>query len=208
MPERIRTIYFQAVGLFTLAIGISMVWNMKNILVIVFSVVIGAVLGEWMNIEKGAESLSDWTKKKLRIGNERFSEGLTTAFLLFCIGALTIMGAIEEGTTGSPRLLFTKSVLDGFSSILLGSAFGIGVVFSAFPLFLFQGAITLLAKFFGEFLSSETIQALTSVGGILLLGLGINILEIKKLRILNMLPALAVVVLLMWIVGHFNLTSI
>ena len=205
MPERIRTIYFQAVGLFTLAIGISMVWQMEHILIVVSSIVIGVMLGEWMNLEKGADQLSEWTKKKLRIGSERFSEGLTTSFLLFCIGALTIMGAIEEGTTGSARLLLTKSILDGFSSILLASAFGVGVVFSAVPLFLFQGGITLLAKFFGEFLSTETIQALTTVGGILLLGLGINILEIKKLRILNMIPALVVVVLLMWITGKLGI---
>lgn len=208
MPERVRTIYFQAVGLFTLAIGISMVWQMKHILIVVTSIVIGALLGEWMNLEKGADRLSEWTKKKLRIGSERFSEGLTTAFLLFCIGAMTIVGAIEEGTTGESRLLLTKSVMDGFSSILLASAFGVGVVFSAIPLFLFQGGITLLAKFFGEFLSTETIQALTSVGGILLLGLGINILEIKKLRILNMIPALVVVVLLMWITSQLGIRTI
>ena len=85
MPERVRTIYFQAVGLFTLAIGINMVWQMKHILIVVTSIVIGALLGEWMNLEKGADQLSEWTKKKLRIGSEQFSEGLTTAFLLFCI---------------------------------------------------------------------------------------------------------------------------
>lgn len=208
MPERIRNIYFQAVGLFTLAIGISMVWKMDNFLIVVTSVVIGSIFGEWINIEKGVEQLGEWTKKKLRIGNERFSEGLTTSFLLFCIGALTIMGAIEEGTTGSSRLLLTKSVLDGFSSILLASAFGIGVIFSAVPLFLFQGGITLVAKFFGEILAADTIHALTAVGGILLLGLGINILEIKKLRILNMTPALLVVVLLMYLTAKFNLRLI
>jgi hypothetical protein len=107
MPERVRTIYFQAVGLFTLAIGINMVWQMKHILIVVTSIVIGALLGEWMNLEKGADQLSEWTKKKLRIGSEQFSEGLTTAFLLFCIGAMTIVGAIEEGTTGESRLLLT-----------------------------------------------------------------------------------------------------
>lgn len=208
MPERVRTIYFQAVGLFTLAIGISMVWKMEHVLIVVTSIVTGALLGEWMNLEKGADRLSDWIKKKLRIGSDRFSEGLTTSFLLFCIGAMTLVGAIEEGTTGESRLLLTKSVMDGFTSVILASALGVGVVFSAVPLFLFQGGITLLAKLFGEFLSSETIQALTSVGGILLLGLGVNILEIKKLRILNMIPALAVVVLLMWLAARFGIVVI
>ncbi len=205
MPERIKTIYFQAVGLFTLAIGISMVWKMEHILIVVGSVVIGAVLGEWWNLEKGADRLSDWTKEKLRLGSDQFTEGLTTAFLLFCVGALTIMGAIEEGISGTSRLLLTKSVLDFFSALLLASAFGVGVLFSAVPLFLFQGGITLLARFFGNFLSENTIQALTTVGGILLLGLAVNILEIKKLRILNMLPALLVVVVLMWISGKLNI---
>ena len=204
MPERVRIIYFQGVGIFTLAIGISLVWNMEHILIIVTSIVLGAFLGEWMNLEKGAEQLGEWTKKRLRIGSERFTEGLTTAFLLFCIGAMTIMGAIEEGTTGESRLLLTKSVLDGFSAILLASAFGVGVIFAAVPLFLFQGGITLIARVFGEFLSAETIQALTSVGGILLLGLGINILEIKTPN-LNMIPALLVVVLLMWVTARFGL---
>lgn len=204
MPERIRTIYFQAVGLFTLAIGISMVWNMEHILIIVTSMVVGGMLGEWWNIEKATMRLSEWTKRKLHIGSERFSEGLTTSFLLFCIGAMTIVGAIEEGTTGTSDLLLTKSVMDGFSSILLSSAFGVGVVFSAVPLFLFQGGITLMAKVAGEFLSPEMINALTAVGGILLIGLGINVLEIKKLRIMNMLPALLVVVILFWVATKFN----
>ena len=208
MPERIKTIYFQAVGLFTLAIGISMVWNMEHILVIVSSLVIGAVLGEWLNIEKGTEQLSEWTKRKLHIGSEQFSEGLTTSFLLFCIGAMTIMGAIEEGTGGTSRLLFTKSVMDGFSSIILASAFGVGVVFSAIPLFLFQGGLTLIAQFAGEILSSEMIKALTSIGGIMLIGLAINILEIKKLRIMNMIPALGVVLILMWFISKFNILSL
>jgi len=205
MPERIKTIYFQAVGLFTLAIGISMVWNMQHILIVVTGLVVGALIGEWWNIEKGSEELADWTKKKLHIGSDEFSEGLTTAFLLFCIGAMTIVGSIEEGTTGSSKLLFTKSIMDGFSSLLLASAFGVGVIFSAIPLFLFQGSLTLLARLFGEFLSPEIIQVLSSTGGILLIGLGINVLEIKKLRILNMLPALIVVVVLMWIAIKFNL---
>lgn len=205
MPERIKTIYFQAVGIFTLAIGISMVWNMEHILVIVSSLVTGAILGEWWNIEKSTEQLSEWTKKKLHIGSEKFSEGLTTSFLLFCIGAMTIMGAIEEGTGGTSRLLFTKSVMDGFSAVILASAFGAGVVFSAVPLLIFQGGLTLLAGYASDLLTPEMIKALTSLGGILLIGLGINILEIKKLRIMNMLPALVVVVIFMWIIVKFNI---
>jgi len=199
MPQRITSIYFQAVGLFTLAIGISMAVKMDNILIVVGSLAIGSLLGEWINIEAGAERLSEYLKKRFRIGNEKFSEGLITAFLLFCIGSMTILGTIQEGMGGSSDLLFTKSLMDFFSALLLASAFGIGVVVSAIPLLIFQAALTLLAIYAGSFFTPSIILGLTSVGGILLIGLGINILEIKKLRIMNMLPSLLVVVLLLWL---------
>jgi hypothetical protein len=197
MPERFKTIYFQAVGLFTMAMGIGMVYNMQNILIVVSSVALGALLGEWMNIERAVDRLSEYLRKKLRIGNEKFSEGLVTSFLLFCIGAMTIVGAIDEGTGRSSEVLFTKSLMDGFSALLLASAFGLGVIFSSVPLLIFQGGITLLAMSASHFFTPEIIAGLTSTGGILLIGLGINILEIKKLRIMNMIPALLVVVVLL-----------
>ena len=199
MPERIKTIYFQAVGLFTLAIGISMVVKMEHILIVVGSLAIGSLLGEWLNLEAGAERMGDYLKTRFRLGSEKFTEGLVTAFLLFCIGSMTIIGSIQEGTGGSSDLLFTKSLMDFFSGMLLASAFGVGVVVSAVPLLLFQGGLTLLAMVASSFFTPTIIQGLTSIGGILLIGLGINILEIKKLRIMNMLPALIVVVLLLWV---------
>lgn len=201
MPERVTTIYFQAIGLFTLAIGVDMAVKMEKILIVVSSLAIGSLLGEWWNLERGVEQISDNLKKRFRIGSEKFSEGLVTAFLLFCVGSMTILGTIQEGTGGSPDLLFTKSLMDFFSAILLASAFGLGVVFSALPLFIFQAALTLLAGYAGSLFTDEIILGLTSVGGILLIGLGINILGIKKLRIMNMLPSLVVVVLLIWIFG-------
>lgn len=199
MPDRITTIYFQAIGLFTLAIGASMAIQMEHILIVVSSLAIGSLLGEWWNLEKGAEGASNYLKHRFKIGSEKFTEGLVTSFLLFCVGSMTIIGAIQEGTGGSPDLLFTKSLMDFFSAILLASAFGMGVVFSALPLFIFQASLTLLARYAGNFFTDSIILELTSVGGILLIGLGINILGIKKLRIMNMLPALVVVVLLLWI---------
>jgi hypothetical protein len=119
--------------------------------------------------------------------------------MLFCVGAMTIVGAIDEGVGRSSEILLTKSLMDGFSSILLASAFGVGVIFASIPLLLFQGSITLIAMFASSFFSAEIIQGLSSVGGILLIGLGVNILEIKKLRIVNMLPALLLIVLVLWL---------
>lgn len=202
MPERFKTIYFQAIGLFTFAIGISMVWNMKDIFPIVVSIALGALLGEWMKLEQKAEQLADILKKRLKLKNQAFSEGLTTSFLLFCVGSMTILGAIQEGTTGSSELLLTKSLMDGFSSILLASAFGISVIVSAIPLFLFQGGLTLLAAQLAPLLTSDIIQAISNTGGVLLIGLAINILEIKKLRIINMLPALIIIVILLMVQQH------
>lgn len=198
MPERITGIYFQAIGLFTLAIGISMVVKMEHILVIVGSLAVGSLVGEWLNFEVGAERLSTYLKIKFRVGNEKFSEGLITAFLLFCMGSMTILGTIQEGTGGSSDLLFTKSLMDFFTALLLASAFGFGVIVSAIPLFIFQTLLTLLSMYASTFFSHIIIQGLTSVGGVLLIGLGINILDIKKLRILNMLPSLLIVVFVLW----------
>ncbi len=132
MPERVTTIYFQAIGLFTLAIGVDMAVEMEKILIVVSSLAIGSLLGEWWNLEGGADRTGEKLKKRFRIGSERFSEGLVTAFLLFCVGSMTILGTIQEGTGGSPDLLYTKSLMDFFSAILLASAFGLGVLFSAF----------------------------------------------------------------------------
>ena len=201
MPERVTTIYFQAIGLFTLAIGASMAIEMEKILIVVGSLAIGSLLGEWFNLEKGTERMSDYLRHHFRIGSEKFSEGLVTAFLLFCVGSLTIIGTIQEGTGGSPDLLFTKSLMDFSSAILLASAFGIGVVISAIPLFIFQASLTLLAKYATLLFTDDIILGLTSTGGILLIGLGINILGIKNLRIMNMLPSLVIVVVLIWIFG-------
>lgn len=198
MPQRITTIYFQAVGLFTLAIGISMSVKMDHILIVVGSLALGALLGEFLNLETKVENLSEKFKIKLKLGNERFTEGLVTAFLLFCIGSMTVVGTIQEGTGGSPDLLYTKSLMDFFSAMLLASAFGAGVVVAAVPLFIFQAGLTLLAMVAGRFFSPVIIGGLTYVGGILLIGLGVNILEIKKLRIMNMLPSLIIVVILLW----------
>ena len=199
LHPRFKQIYFQATGLFTIAIGILMMKDMQNVLIVVASIAVGALLGEWMRLEDRVEVLSELLKKRLKIGNERFTEGLVTAFMLFCVGAMTIVGAVDEGIGRSSEVLLTKSLMDGFSSILLASAFGVGVVFAAIPLFLFQGGISLVAMYAASFFSAEIIQGLSSVGGVLLIGLGINILELKKLRIVNMLPALLLVVLFLWI---------
>ena len=199
MPDRVTTIYFQAIGLFTLAIGASMAVSMEKILIVVSSLALGSLIGEWCDLERGVERLSDYLKERFKIGSEKFSEGLVTSFLLFCVGSMTILGTIQEGTGGSPDLLFTKSTMDFFSAILLTSALGVGVLFSYIPLFIFQATITIIARYAANFFTDDIILGLTNVGGILLIGLGINVLGIKKLRIMNMLPSLVIVIMFIWL---------
>ena len=133
---------------------------------------------------------------KKKTGENGRARGFVTSFLLFCMGSMTILGAIEEGLGGRPNLLLAKSVLDGFSSIALSASFGVGVLFSAIPLLIYQGGITLFASSLHHVLTPKLINELTAVGGLLLIGLGINILKIKQLSILNMLPSLIVAAIL------------
>jgi uncharacterized membrane protein YqgA involved in biofilm formation len=199
LPERFIIIFFQVIGLFTLFLGISMALKTTHVLHMIIALIIGAVIGELLQLQKGLEHLSNIIKYKFSIGNDKFAEGLLTAFLLYCIGSLTILGAIEEGITGTANLLYIKSLMDGISSIALASGLGVGVIFSVIPLFIFQGGITLFASWFGDFIPEMMIVEISAVGGILLVGMGITILKIKKINVLNMLPSLVVIILLLWL---------
>jgi len=198
-PPRITRIAFQGIGLFTLFIGMQMALKTQDLLIMIFSILIGAVAGELLGLEKGITRMSDWLKTKVHSRNEKFTEGLVTAFLLFCMGSMTILGAIEEGMSGKPDLLLAKSVLDGFSSIALSASLGAGVLFAVVPLLIYQGGLTLLAGQLGTVLFPPVVNEITATGGLLFIGLGINILEIRKIQVLNMIPALLVAGVLAWL---------
>ncbi len=199
LPQRITTIVFQGIGLFTLFLGITMATKTGNFLVMIFSIVLGGIAGELLDVDGRMTRMSEYLKKKIRLKSERFSEGLVTAFLIFCMGSMSILGPIEEGLGKPPNVLLAKSVLDAFSSMALSASLGLGVIFSVIPLVIYQGGITLFAEYVHGFFTTAIINELTAVGGLLLIGLGINILEIKSLKILNMLPGLVIVVILAWI---------
>jgi uncharacterized membrane protein YqgA involved in biofilm formation len=200
LPEKYNTIYFQTVGLFTLVLGISMSLKISTPLLVVLSLIAGGLTGEWIRLEDRMDSLSHLLKTKFRIGSENFTEGFVTAFLLFCMGSMSILGPVEEGLTGNlSELLKAKSLMDGFSSLLLASALGIGVLFSVIPLVIYQGGITLLAQLAGKDIPENYINEITVIGGVLLIGLALDILNIKKLHVLNMLPALVYICLFLWL---------
>ncbi len=205
LPSRIIKIVFQGIGLFTFYIGITMTMKTENILILIFSIVIGSALGEWMKIDQSLDKFSNFLKKKLKSSNESFSEGMITSFILYCIGSMTIIGAFEEGSVGKSDLLIAKAIMDGFSSIALSSALGIGVLFSIIPLLIFQGGLTLLSYWFGNLMPEMVINEMSAAGGILLLGLGLQLLEIKNIKVVNMLPALVIAILLAYFFIYFNI---
>lgn len=209
-PERFRQIIFQAIGLGTLLVGIQMALDIQDPLSFIIAMLLGGVVGEGLRLEKILQNWGKWLKNRLRIGDARFSDGLITAFLIFCVGSMTILGALNEGLVGDRELLYIKSVLDGVTSIALAASYGIGVLFSVIPMLLFQGGISLVAGLSGyllvdaqgEFTPSSLVYIgqLKAVGGVLIVGISFNLLELSKIRIANLLPALFLVVPITWLV--------
>ncbi|MES9994745.1 DUF554 family protein [Desulfovibrio aminophilus] len=200
-PERVRTIVFQGLGLCVLLIGIQMALKVENILILIFSVLLGGILGELLNLEGLFEILAGRLKAVVRSKNAAFTDGLITSSLIFCIGAMAIIGSFDEGIRGDATVLYTKSILDGFASVALASTYGAGVLFSFLPVLLYQGGLTLFAGVFQQYFSPLLIAQLTATGGVLILGIGFTLLDIKRVKLSNLLPALPVVVVLTLIFG-------
>lgn len=196
LSENIKVIIFQAVGLATLVLGVQMALQVEDFLILIFSLIFGGIVGELARLETRMERAGDRLKARLKSDNAGFTEGLITAFLIFCVGSMTFMGALNEGLTGNRDLILTKAILDGFTSIVLASVYGAGVLLSAIPLFIVQASLTLLAGSLEPWLSPVLINQLTALGGALILGIGLNLLEIKAIKTMNLLPGLLVVTIL------------
>jgi hypothetical protein len=197
ISERFSNIIMTVLGLFTLVLGMMFAVDSQNALVVVFSLVIGSVIGEWIDIEKRMNDLGDYVQDKLNSGEGSFSKGFVTASLLFCVGTMSIMGSLQSGLMNDHKILLMKSILDGTISVVFASTLGIGVALSSLPVLVYQGSIALLASSVAPYLSEAVITEMTAVGGVLLVGMGINLLEIKKLKVGNMLPAIFLPIILM-----------
>lgn len=195
-PERVRSIVFQALGLCTFALGMKMALVFERPILVIFSVVLGGIIGAFFHLEDFLSTLGDRLKARIKSKNATFTEGLITASLLFCIGSMAILGAFDEGLRGDPTILFTKSLLDCFASIVLAATYGLGVLFSVIPVFIYQYGLTLFASQFQDVFSPALINELTAVGGVLILGISINLLKLTYVRLGDMLPSLLVIVLL------------
>ncbi len=195
IPQRIVDPIFHILGLVTLLIGIQLSLKSQQLLLLIFSLLLGTVTGTIMRLDEHSNNAAERLKKRLHIKSERFTDGLITAFLMFCMGSMTILGAFEEGTGGQPNLLMTKAMMDGFSSMAMASALGVGVLFAVVPLFIYQASLTLCASWISDAVSQGLIDEISAAGGIMLIGLGFNILNITKFKLIDMLPSFLFVVL-------------
>ncbi|SKC85153.1 DUF554 domain-containing protein [Maledivibacter halophilus] len=212
IPDKYNKTVLQSIGLAVILIGLMNALKAENILLLIFSLVIGSIIGELLKIEDRLEKLGNSienTMDKLEnhfnskfkllgnlssgmfsTGNDSISKGFVNASLMYCIGSMAIIGALESGLANNHQTLFAKSVLDGISSIAFASSLGVGVLFSAIPVFLYQGFITITAFSMKQFLLTSVVTEMSAVGGLLIFALGINILQIKKIKVGNMLPAI------------------
>ncbi len=206
IPDRVRTIIVQVIGLVTISIGLRDVIKTDNMVFPLIGMVLGAIIGEMLRIEDRLESLGEILRRKFsKPDNEsKFVTGFVTATLLFCVGPLTILGAIEDASGKTPQLYIIKGTLDGFMMIIFSALYGIGALFSAASVFVVQGSLTLFGTSLDTLLSDRMRLELFSAGGLAVLAIGLNLLEIKKIRLGSMLPGLVITPLLVWIFATPN----
>jgi uncharacterized membrane protein YqgA involved in biofilm formation len=196
LPGRMNSIMIQALGLMTVLVGAKMMITSANSLVVLVSLVVGAVLGEWLRIEKRLHKFGTKVERRFDREGGTFAKAFVTTSLLFCVGPLSILGSLQDGLSGDISLLVTKSGLDGIASIAFAATLGIGVLFSTIPVLLYQGCITFGASMLKPYLSTAVVNAITATGGVLVVGIGLNVLQVTKIRVGNLLPAIILAALL------------
>ena len=205
-PENIRDITFLAVGLGVLVIGLQMSLKVPDeyLPIFIISLILGGILGELIGVEDFLDTSEMWMRANFKFGQQRFSEGLMTAGVLFCASSITIIGAIEEGIQGKRELLIVKSALDGVTSIALASTYGMSILLSIFPMLIIQGGLTILASQAKNVFTKNTLAVLSGVGGLLIVAVSVKMLELGNFRVANLLPSLVVVVFLTWLQRKFK----
>lgn len=207
IPERIKNTVIAGMGLFTTAMGLQMFLKSENQLIVLGALLIGALLGEWIGIEDGLQAVGQSLEKRFSSDSEtgtgsKFVRGFMVSSLLFCIGPMAILGSIQDGLTGDYNLLAVKSTLDGFASIAFASTLGVGVLFSSIILLVYQGGISLLAGLLNSIITDPMMAEMTATGGVILMGVAVNnLLELKKIRVGNFLPALAAAPIIVWVIN-------
>lgn len=196
IPERVSGAVMSVIGLCSLYIGVDGAMAGSNPIVLIVSMIFGSIIGTLLDIDGGINRLGEAIQSKMKARNSQstIAEGFMTASLLFCVGAMTIVGSMNAGLTGDNKLLFTKSILDFVSACMLASSLGIGVLFAAAFVFVFQGSLVLLAGLLQNVLTNADIVAeITCAGSVMIMGIGLNLMNITKLKVANMLPAILLV---------------
>ena len=199
IPERLADTLMKGLGLCTLYLGVTGLMKGENSLILILSIVVGTLIGEILNLEERINQVGIWLEDRFspkKTGKASIAEGFVTASLLFCVGAMAIVGSLQSGLTGNHEMIFNKSILDFVAAIIFASSLGIGVAFSAIFVFLYQGSITLMAQWIAPFLTDATVNEMTCVGSVIILGLALNMLGITKLKVMNYVPAIFIPVFL------------
>ena len=206
LSENLKNTVIAGMGLFTSAVGMQMFLKTENALIVLGALIFGAILGEWWGVEDGLQNLGVWLEKRLSGNSDgsssRFVRGFLTASVLYCTGPMAVLGSISDGLKGDYLTLSIKSVLDGFISIAFASTLGIGVAFAALPVLIYQGSISLLAAQLNAIVTTSMMNEMTATGGVLLIGIGISsLLELKKIRVGNFLPALVIAPMIVYVLS-------
>ena len=206
IPDRIRVIIVQVIGLVTIAIGLRDVMNTDNMVFPLVGMVLGAIIGELLRIEDRLEDLGELLRRKFTKpeSESKFVTGFVTATLLFCVGPLTILGAIEDASGKTPQLYIIKGTLDGFMMIIFSALYGVGAIFSAGSVFVIQGSLTLFGTSLDALLTDRMRLELFAAGGLAVLAIGLNLLEIKRIRLGSLLPGLVITPFLVWLFATPN----
>ena len=206
IPDRIRVIIVQVIGLVTIAIGLRDVMNTDNMVFPLVGMVLGAIIGELLRIEDRLEQLGELLRRKFTKpeSESKFVTGFVTATLLFCVGPLTILGAIEDASGKTPQLYIIKGTLDGFMMIIFSALYGVGAIFSAASVFVIQGSLTLFGTSLDALLTDRMRLELFAAGGLAVLAIGLNLLEIKRIRLGSLLPGLVITPFLVWLFATPN----
>lgn len=204
IKDEYKNTIMDGIGLVVIVIGIMSSIKSDNIILVIASIVLGTLIGEIVGIEERLDNLGNKMGKSFGSGDSDFSKAFITSSLVFCVGAMAIVGALEAGLSGNNETLYAKSVLDGISALIFASTLGIGVAFSSILVFLYQGSITFLAYYLKDILTTGVIVEMSAVGGVLIMAIGMNILSIKKLKVGNMLPAVFIPIIYQVILNLMN----
>lgn len=212
IPESMKQTVMSGIGLAVVVLGLQMGFKSQQYLIVILSLVLGAVIGEWIDLDAKLNALGNWLEKKLGGSKEgdSIAQGFVTATLIFLIGAMAVIGALDSGIRHDHDVLYTKAIIDGFTAIILASTLGIGVIFSSVPVMLYQGIIALFATQIDKLVPAAYLDAfiseMTATGGVMIFAIGLNIMGVTKIRVANLLPGILVVAVLTFVFYYFEIS--